>query len=74
MTHDVVLRQGWLSQMPSDFQAKVLERCRPQAFAAGESVFRIDDPPGGMFGIVSGGLATVCAFNHQPSGSGDRGL
>ena len=57
MIHDIVLRHGWLSQTPSDFQAKVLGRCRLQSFAAGEPVYRIGDPPGGMFGMISGGIA-----------------
>jgi CRP-like cAMP-binding protein len=52
----VVIEKGWLSMTPPSFQRAVLDRCRLQGFKAGESVYRLGDPPGGMFGLVSGGL------------------
>jgi CRP-like cAMP-binding protein len=57
MSHDIVLRQGWLSQTPPAFQSKVLERCRAQNYTSGAPVYCIGDPPGGMYGMVAGGVA-----------------
>jgi CRP-like cAMP-binding protein len=55
----IVIEKGWLSLTPPSFQRVVLDRCRLQAFRAGDSVYRLGDPPGGMFGLVSGGLGVV---------------
>lgn len=59
--HETVLRHGWLSRMPESFQRDVLDRCRLQRFKAGEFVYVIGDPPGGMFGLVAGGLSISVA-------------
>ena len=64
-TQDIVLRQGWLSQMPPAFQASVLDRCRSQRFVPGEPVYSIGDPPGGMFGMMSGGVAISVSPGKQ---------
>ena len=52
----VVVANGWLSMTPEPFRGMVLDRCRLQFFAAGQSIYMLGDPPGGMFGLVSGGL------------------
>jgi CRP-like cAMP-binding protein len=52
---------GWLSLTPPSFQSAVLDRCRLQGFAAGQSIYSVGDPPGGMYGLVSGGLAISIA-------------
>jgi CRP/FNR family transcriptional regulator, cyclic AMP receptor protein len=65
LAHDIVLRHGWLSQMPPSFQACVLDRCRAQRLAPGEPVYAIGDPPGGMFGMVAGGVAISVSPGRQ---------
>jgi len=63
--HQIVLRQGWLSETPPLFQGEVLDRCHLQHFAAGETIYSIGDPPGGMFGLVSGRLNISIAPNER---------
>jgi CRP/FNR family cyclic AMP-dependent transcriptional regulator len=65
VSHEVVLRHGWLSQAPPAFQATVLNRCRLQRFAQGDAIFSIGDPPGGMFAMVSGGIAISVSPSQQ---------
>lgn len=57
----IAIEDGWLSMTPPSFQGAVLDRCRLQRFEAGQSIFMAGDPPGGMFGLVSGGLAISIA-------------
>ncbi|WP_428663607.1 Crp/Fnr family transcriptional regulator [Reyranella sp.] len=53
----VVLAKGWLSRTPDRFQHAVFERCILRKFRSGSSIYRRGDPPGGLFGLVSGSLA-----------------
>ena len=55
----IVLHQGWLSNTPQPFQQAVLERCLLQDVKAGASIYMAGDPPGGMFGLVSGDLSVL---------------
>ena len=55
--HSIVLTQGWLSRTPEPFQRAVLARCLTRKFKAGAAIFRKGDPPGGLFGLLSGSLA-----------------
>jgi CRP/FNR family cyclic AMP-dependent transcriptional regulator len=56
---EIVLHQGWLSHTPQPFQQAVLERCLLQDVKAGASIYTAGDPPGGMFGLVSGDLSVL---------------
>jgi CRP-like cAMP-binding protein len=47
---------GWLSQQPAGFRRQILEMARCVSVARGEWVFSINDPPGGIYGVVSGGI------------------
>ncbi|MHB0767555.1 Crp/Fnr family transcriptional regulator [Bradyrhizobium sp. 5.13L] len=60
-----VLSQGWLSQTPASFQDEVLARCLLKRFQQGASVYSIGDKPGGMFGLVAGGLGVTMAPQEQ---------
>lgn len=59
-----VLGQGWLAQQPQPFQQDVLARCLVQNFAPEQPVYRIGDPPGGIYGLVKGTLAISLAPPH----------
>jgi CRP/FNR family cyclic AMP-dependent transcriptional regulator len=59
--HNIVLRQGWLSQTPQPFQQAVLDRCFLQEFETGATIFMLGDLSGGMFGLVTGGLSVSIA-------------
>lgn len=58
---DVVSREGWLSHTPADFRRSVLSRCTLEARNAGAVLYSVGDPPGGLFGLVSGSLAVSIA-------------
>lgn len=62
--HEIVRRAGWLSLTPPPFQRIVLDRCQLQTFTAGAAIYSLGDPPGGMFGLVSGGLGITIAPNE----------
>ena len=61
----IVLAQGWLSRTPESFQRQVLERCLLRKCKPGASIFRKGDPPGGLFGLLSGGLAVDIAPSER---------
>jgi CRP/FNR family transcriptional regulator, cyclic AMP receptor protein len=49
--------RGWLSNAPSSFSHSVLTRCALQKFDPGGAIYASGDPPGGMYGLVSGALS-----------------
>ena len=57
----IVLTRGWLSNTPESFQHAVIDRCMLRKFRAGTTVYRKGDPPGGLFGLVTGSLAVDIA-------------
>jgi CRP/FNR family cyclic AMP-dependent transcriptional regulator len=64
LTHQdakVVSRDGWLSLQPVPFRELVLERSVTQAYAAGEAVYHLGDPEGGIYGLVAGVLMVTAA-------------
>jgi CRP/FNR family transcriptional regulator, cyclic AMP receptor protein len=60
-TADIVFSRGWLSHTPVPFRHAVLEKCIPQHYKAGQSIYAIGDEAGGMYGIASGGLGISIA-------------
>ncbi len=54
--HEIVLKDGWLSRTPSTFQRIVLDRSQLQTFETGAPIYALGDPPGRMYGLVSGGF------------------
>ena len=56
-----ILARGWLGRTPESFQRAVLGRCILRKVKSGATVFRKDDPPGGLFGLLSGSLAVDIA-------------
>ncbi len=57
----IAAENGWLSLTPPSFRILVLDRCRLEGFKAGQCIFMAGDPPGGMFGLVAGGLGIAIA-------------
>ena len=60
-TYEAVVRHGWLSRTPASFQTLVLDRCQSEQFRAGQPVYAVGDEPGGMYGLVAGGLGISIA-------------
>ena len=53
---NLVSRRGWLSQTPRAFRNALLARVHLQTFTEGEIIYEAGDPPGGIYGIVSGAV------------------
>lgn len=58
---EALLREGWLSRCPPDFQQAVLAAGRERCFAAKEFVYHLSDPPAGIFGVASGAFGLIAA-------------
>jgi CRP/FNR family transcriptional regulator, cyclic AMP receptor protein len=57
----IIVRRGWLSKVAPAFQHAVIDRCHLQSICAGNVLYRLGDPAGGMFGVVSGAVALEVA-------------
>ncbi len=64
---DTLLREGWLSRCPSEFQRAVLAAARRRSFAAKQFVYHIADAPAGIFGVASGAFALISATERSAS-------
>lgn len=57
---------GWLSRQPSEFRDAVLARCELRTYEIGESLYRLDDPPGGIFGLTAGFVDVLLGSSDFP--------
>jgi CRP-like cAMP-binding protein len=57
----IIAGQGWLHLVPAGFREAVLERSLMMTAAAGETIYQVGDPPGGIYGLVSGSLGVSIA-------------
>lgn len=58
----VTMRESpWLARQPEAFRAEIFARSLPQDYAAGEALYRLGDPPGGIYGLMSGVLTATAA-------------
>lgn len=64
----IVSAAGWLTQVPEAFRAEVLRWSILQHFAAGETIIRLGEPAGGIYGLVTG----TVSVNIAPAGSSPR--
>ncbi len=53
----LMAEHGWLSRVPESFREAMLGRCVLQTFAQGATIYASGDPPGGMYGVVSGSVS-----------------
>lgn len=60
-SRDILSAIGWLSVQPEDFQAEIFKRAVPVKYSAGDVIYRVGDPPGGLYGIVSGAIVVNVA-------------
>jgi CRP-like cAMP-binding protein len=49
--------RGWLSIQPESFRKAILAAATLRHVQPGDALFQAGDPPGGIFGVVSGGIA-----------------
>ena len=53
---DILSNIGWLSRQPEEFQAEIFKRAVPVKYSASDVIYRLGDPLGGVYGIVSGAV------------------
>ncbi len=58
---DIAARGGWLSQTPPSFRKAILDRASLQSFSPGETIYVVGAPPGGIYGMISGGVRLAAA-------------
>jgi CRP/FNR family transcriptional regulator, cyclic AMP receptor protein len=61
----VFARRGWLSLQPPAFRRRVIEMGRQVTVKRGAPVFHAGDAPGGVYGIVSGGVSVFGGARWQ---------
>lgn len=52
---------GWLSRQPESFREEVFRRAVPVRYDAGDVIYHLGDPPGGIYGVVSGAMTASTA-------------
>lgn len=58
---DMLSSIGWLSLQPEEFRTEIFRRVLPVKYQAGEFIYRMGDPLGGIIGIVSGAVTVYVA-------------
>lgn len=58
---DVLSSTGWLARQSQAFRADVFQRASLVQYAAGEVVYLMGDPLGGIYGVVSGAVVVMLA-------------
>jgi CRP-like cAMP-binding protein len=58
-------RNGWLSLTPESFRRTVLDLSVLQKVEAGATIYATGDPPGGMYGLVSGAFKVSVAQGER---------
>lgn len=57
----IVTTRGWLSLTPEEFRRAVISRVSLQSYQAGDSIYSVGDPPGGMYGLAAGSVKIASA-------------
>ena len=57
---------GWLSELPLALRSALLEMSRLKRYGAGDRVYGLGDPPGGLYGLEEGCLALEAAQSDSP--------
>lgn len=53
---EVLAQRGWLAHTPPNFRKTVLARTQIREFRKGAVVYRLHDPPGGLWAVVKGAV------------------
>ncbi len=64
---DILSSIGWLAKQPEEFQEEVFKRAVPMKYGTNDVIYRIADPPGGIYGIVGGAVVASVAPRHAAS-------
>lgn len=61
---------GWLSELPLPLRSALLEVSRLRNYRAGDKVYGLSDPPGGLYGLEEGCIALEAAQSDSPPQKG----
>lgn len=61
---------GWLFELPPPLRAALLDVSRLKHYDAGDRVYGLGDPPGGLYGLEEGCLALEAAQSDSPPQKG----
>jgi CRP-like cAMP-binding protein len=59
--HDILTGRGWLAEIDPALAAAVVQAGRVVAVRKGERLYEPEDNPGGMFGVIEGGMLMATA-------------
>ncbi len=62
---EILTSVGWLSRQPPAFQDAVMERANLVRLSKGDVLFRPGDPPGGIYGLVTGSLMVMMSPTQE---------
>ena len=62
--HELPTGRGWLAELDPALASAVVAAGRVIALRNGETVYRPEDSPGGMYGVVAGGIL-MSAFGRD---------
>lgn len=63
----IMSAQGWLRLVPAAFRTEVLRHSILMKFAPGQAIFQLDDPMGGIYGLVTGTVSvSIAAAGSTP--------
>lgn len=54
--HDILTSRGWLAEIDPDLAGAVVQAGRTLSLCKGERLYNPEDNPGGMYGVVAGGM------------------
>ncbi len=55
----------WLAAQPAGFQSRILQHARPQKLLQGQSLYSVGDEPGGVYGVIAGGILLSVEGNDR---------
>jgi CRP/FNR family cyclic AMP-dependent transcriptional regulator len=58
---EILSANGWLSRLPDAARTQILARTVLKKFSKGDVIYQLADPPGGMYGLVSGSVRVSIA-------------
>jgi CRP-like cAMP-binding protein len=64
-SRNVVASRGWLSQTAEHFREAVLARVSLRPYRLGDTIYAVNDPPGGMFGVAAGSVKVSSALDED---------
>lgn len=63
-------KTGWLAALPPSLRSTLLDASRLRVYRAGDRVYGLGDPPGGLYGVEQGCLALEAAQSDDPPQKG----